>query len=113
MAELTINPQEITEALRKNLDGWEPGLEAATVGYVIAIGDGVARVEGLESAEGFLRRQLGRNLRLRRIPEMRFVADYTLEHARKIENLLDEALGDTRGDPQDDARDDDGSDEGL
>ena len=50
MAELTINPQEITEALRKNLDGWEPSLEAATVGYVTAIGDGVARVEGLERA---------------------------------------------------------------
>jgi F-type H+-transporting ATPase subunit alpha len=50
MAELTINPQEITAALRKNLDGWEPSLEASTVGYVTAIGDGVARVEGLESA---------------------------------------------------------------
>jgi hypothetical protein len=50
MAELTINPQEITAALRKNLDGWEPSLEASTVGYVTAIGDGVARVAGLESA---------------------------------------------------------------
>ena len=50
MAELTINPQEITEALRKNLDGWTPGLEAATVGYVTAIGDGVARIEGLGNA---------------------------------------------------------------
>ena len=47
MAELTINPQEITAALRRNLDGWEPSLEAATVGHVITIGDGVARVSGL------------------------------------------------------------------
>ncbi|HEX9977537.1 MAG TPA: F0F1 ATP synthase subunit alpha [Acidimicrobiia bacterium] len=47
MAELTINPQEITEALRRNLEGWEPSLEAATVGYVTTIGDGVARVAGL------------------------------------------------------------------
>jgi F-type H+-transporting ATPase subunit alpha len=47
MAELTINPQEIAEALRRNLEGWEPSLEAATVGYVTTIGDGVARVEGL------------------------------------------------------------------
>ena len=47
MAELTINPQEITEALRRNLEGWTPSLEAATVGYVISIGDGVARVSGL------------------------------------------------------------------
>src|SRR3990172_9240057 len=50
MAELTINPQEITEALRRNLDGWNPSLEAATVGYVTTIGDGVARVAGLPNA---------------------------------------------------------------
>ena len=50
MAELTINPKEITDALRKNLEGWEPALEAETVGYVAAIGDGVARVEGLPNA---------------------------------------------------------------
>ncbi|HEY5652106.1 MAG TPA: ATPase domain-containing protein, partial [Acidimicrobiia bacterium] len=50
MAELTINPQEITEALRRNLDGWNPSLEAATVGYVTSIGDGVARVAGLPDA---------------------------------------------------------------
>src|SRR3989304_9505466 len=47
MAELTINPQGIPEALRRNLEGWPPSLEAATVGYVISIGDGVARVSGL------------------------------------------------------------------
>ena len=64
-------------------------------------------IEGLESAEGFLRGQLGRNLRLRRIPELRFIADDTLEHARKIEELLDEALGDIRDEGLDD-----GSDEG-
>jgi len=69
-------------------------------------------IEGLDSAEGFLRRQLGRNLHMRRIPEMRFIADYTLEHARKIEVLLDEALGDERDGAVGDLRDD-GSDEGL
>jgi F-type H+-transporting ATPase subunit alpha len=47
MAELTINPREITEALRRNLAGWSPSLEAATVGYVMSIGDGVARISGL------------------------------------------------------------------
>jgi F-type H+-transporting ATPase subunit alpha len=47
MAEMTIDPQEIAAALRKNLEGWEPSLEAATVGYVTSFGDGVARVEGL------------------------------------------------------------------
>jgi F-type H+/Na+-transporting ATPase subunit alpha len=50
MAEMTINPQDITEALRRNLEGWEPSLEASTVGHVIAVGDGVARVAGLPNA---------------------------------------------------------------
>jgi len=47
MAELTINPQDITEALQRNLEGWTPSLEAETIGYVTSIGDGVARVAGL------------------------------------------------------------------
>ena len=49
MAELTINPQDITEALRRNLEGWEPSLSASTVGEVISVGDGVARVSGLDN----------------------------------------------------------------
>jgi F-type H+-transporting ATPase subunit alpha len=50
MAELTIDPRDIAEALRRNLDGWSPSLEAATIGEVISIGDGVARVSGLPDA---------------------------------------------------------------
>lgn len=50
-------------------------------------------IRGLESAEGFLRRTLGRELHLRRIPEFRFEADRTLERARRIEALLEEARG--------------------
>ena len=45
-------------------------------------------IEGLEHASGFIRRQLGQSLRLRRVPEFRFVADNTLEHANRIEELL-------------------------
>jgi F-type H+-transporting ATPase subunit alpha len=50
MAEITLNPEEITGALRRNLEGWSPSMEAETVGYVSAVGDGVARVRGLPSA---------------------------------------------------------------
>lgn len=56
-------------------------------------------IEGLESAEGYLRRELGRSLRLRRIPELHFRADRALEHARRIEDLLDEAFPEGRPDP--------------
>jgi len=50
-------------------------------------------IAGLESAEGFVRRRLGRELHLRRIPDFRFHADRALEHVQRIESLLDEALG--------------------
>lgn len=46
-------------------------------------------LEGLRSAAGFLRGTLGRDLRIRRIPEFHFEADRTLERARRIEELLD------------------------
>ena len=47
MAELTINTADIAAALKKNLDGFHPGLEAAQVGRVIEVGDGIATVSGL------------------------------------------------------------------
>jgi len=50
-------------------------------------------LEGLESAEGFLRRRLGKELHIRRIPDFRFHADRGLEHLQKVESLLDEAFG--------------------
>ena len=50
MAEITLNPEEITAALRRNLQDWSPSMEAETVGYVSAVGDGVAHVRGLPNA---------------------------------------------------------------
>ena len=50
MAELTLNPEEIAGALKRNLEGWSPSVEAETVGYVSSVGDGVARVVGLPNA---------------------------------------------------------------
>lgn len=52
-------------------------------------------IAGLRSAEGFLRGKLGRELRIRRIPELTFEADRTLERARRIEALLDEVADET------------------
>jgi F-type H+-transporting ATPase subunit alpha len=47
MAELTLSPGDIATALKKNLEGFEPSLEARTVGRVTEVGDGIARVSGL------------------------------------------------------------------
>src|SRR6478609_7089592 len=47
MAELTINIEDITSALRKNLEGFKPDMSAAQVGRVLEVGDGIASVGGL------------------------------------------------------------------
>jgi F-type H+-transporting ATPase subunit alpha len=50
MAELTIDTASIAAALRKNLEGFSPSLEQTTVGRVVEVGDGIARVSGLPNA---------------------------------------------------------------
>ena len=50
MAELTISVADIAGALKKNLEGFEPSVEARTVGRVAEVGDGIARVSGLPDA---------------------------------------------------------------
>jgi F-type H+-transporting ATPase subunit alpha len=51
MAELTIRPEEIRDALARFVQDYEPkGAEREEVGTVIECGDGIARVEGLPSA---------------------------------------------------------------
>ena len=50
MAELTINTADITAAIRKNLEGFDPDVELTQVGRVVEVGDGIARVSGLPDA---------------------------------------------------------------
>lgn len=46
--------------------------------------------KALARAAGFLRTQLAQRLQLRRVPELRFFPDGTLEDGNKIEALFDE-----------------------
>ncbi|MDX1657756.1 MAG: F0F1 ATP synthase subunit alpha [Nitriliruptorales bacterium] len=47
MADLTINTEDVTSALRSMLEGYEPETQKEQVGRVIETGDGIARVTGL------------------------------------------------------------------
>ena len=51
MTELTISASEITEALRKHVNDFDPTVAAEQVGRVVEVGDGIARVSGLPSAK--------------------------------------------------------------
>lgn len=46
-------------------------------------------LQGLESARGYLRKQLSARVKLRTFPQLRFHWDPTLERADRIEQLLD------------------------
>lgn len=59
--------------------------------YYTTMGDDRARRESqraLERAAPFLRRQLGRRLRLRRVPELQFCFDESIERQDRIERIL-------------------------
>ena len=54
-------------------------------------------VEGLDSARGFLRSRLARQLTVRVAPELRFELDRGLDHARRIDAILDQLKHDEPG----------------
>jgi len=46
---LNINPDDITDVLRRHLEGFRPEVEKQQVGRIIEVGDGIARISGLPS----------------------------------------------------------------
>lgn len=82
-----------------------PDLYSARV-FVTALGGEEERagaMDGLRAASPYVRAELGKRLHIRRVPELLFEWDQTLEHAQRIEQLLrevrppDEAPGDAGG----------------
>ncbi len=51
-------------------------------------------VKGFESASGLLKREISNVLRLRKCPELEFVADNSMEHSIKINKILKEVSSD-------------------
>lgn len=49
-------------------------------------------LEALREGAGFLRRQLGRRLSLRTIPQLHFLEDTSLDRAAFLSGLIDEAV---------------------
>ena len=44
-----LKPEEVTHAIQKEIQKYEKKLRMESVGYVLQVGDGIARVYGLES----------------------------------------------------------------
>lgn len=68
----------------------DPELMVAKI-YVSAMGDESrqdAVMKGLRRANGYLRREVGKRIRLRKTPELHFQWDHTLAHAERINQLI-------------------------
>jgi len=92
IANLTVTDVKLTDDLR-----------SARI-YVVELGkdrmsDEVGR--GLAKAKGFLKRELGRRLQLRYVPELSFFYDPSFEYGSKIERLLKEIRKDEPDDRED------------
>lgn len=87
---VTITSVDVTSDLRQ-----------ARVYYTLMASE-ASRAEtqaGLNSCSSYIRQHLGRQLRLRFVPEIQFEYDASFDYAQKIEKLLNEIKTD---EPQDD-----------
>lgn len=63
--------------------------------YISVLGEKEAKeatLKGLSSAEGYIRRQLARNLNLRNTPEIRFILDESIEYGVNMSKLIDNVM---------------------
>lgn len=61
--------------------------------YVSVLGDENAQketLEGLRSAEGYIRRQLAHTINLRNTPQIRFILDQSIEYGVNMSKLIDD-----------------------
>ncbi len=79
-----------------------PDLAHARVFFTALVDDATAQCASeaaLQRAAGFLRRELGRLVKLRVVPDLQFVYDRSVERGRRLSALIDEAVA---GSPQQD-----------
>jgi ribosome-binding factor A len=80
-----------------------PDLRRARV-FVSVFGDddeARATLEVLERATGFVRREIGRHLRLRYVPDLEFRHDVSLAHGAHIHQLLEQVKRESPPSPDD------------
>ncbi len=61
--------------------------------YISVYGDEATQkkaIEGLKSASGFIRREIGHRLKLRHTPEFIFELDHSIEHGSKINQMIND-----------------------
>ena len=65
--------------------------------YISVLGDEKAQADtlkGLQSAEGYIRRELAHTLNMRNTPEIKFVLDQSIEYGVKMSKMIDDVTKD-------------------
>ena len=77
-----------------------PGLKTCRA-YISVLGDEEAQkstLEGLRSAEGYIRRELARSINLRNTPEITFILDQSIEYGVRMSKMIDDVTKDMHED---------------
>lgn len=67
--------------------------------YISVLGDEKAQedtIKGLQSAEGYIRRELARKLNMRNTPEIKFVMDQSIAYGVAISKMIDDVTRDLK-----------------
>ena len=67
--------------------------------YISVYGDEKAQadtIKGLQSAEGFIRRELARNLNMRNTPQITFVMDQSIAYGVAMSKMIDDVTKDIK-----------------
>lgn len=78
--------------------------------YVSVLGDVQSQkdtLQGLRSAEGFIRRSLAKSVNLRNTPEITFIIDQSIEYGVRMSHMIDQVNQETAGRKKDDEDDGD------
>lgn len=81
-----------------------PDLHLAKVFFTV-MGDEQARRDsaaGLKSSAPFLRREIGKHLHMRYVPDLLFVYDASIDYGNRIESLIKQIHRDDSGDTEND-----------
>ena len=75
--------------------------------YISVLGDEKAQketIQGLESAEGYIRRELARTLNMRNTPEIHFILDQSIEYGVNMSKKIEEVTGQMETEGEKDAQ---------
>ena len=67
--------------------------------YISVLGDEKAQedtIKGLQSAEGYIRRELARKLKMRNTPEIKFVMDQSIAYGVAMSKMIDDVTRDLK-----------------